>query len=89
MIEMPLPLQFAAAWISAWLARHQERTIAYPREENRVLRDKLGGRVRLTDAERRRLAKLGHELGRKALREVSSIASQDDRANLPRSSGCW
>jgi putative transposase len=77
MIEMPLPLQFAAAWISAWLARHQERTIAYLREENQVLRDKLGGRVRLTDAERRRLAKLGHELGRKALREAASIASPD------------
>jgi transposase len=47
------------------------------KEENRVLLEKLGGRVRLTDAERRRLGRLGHELGRKALREVACIASPD------------
>ena len=38
---------------------------------------KLGGRVRLTDAERRRLARLGKPLGRKVLREIASIASPD------------
>ena len=37
----------------------------------------LGGRVRLTDAERRRLARLGKPLGRKVLREIASIASPD------------
>src|SRR5262249_42180163 len=55
----------------------QERTIPYLKVENGVLLEKLGGRVRLTDRERRRLGKLGHELGRKALREVACIASPD------------
>jgi hypothetical protein len=29
MTTLPLPIQFLAAWIAAWMARHQERTIAY------------------------------------------------------------
>jgi transposase len=77
MPELPLPLQFLAAWIGTWIARRQEGTIGYLKEENRVLLEKLGGRVRLTDAERRRLGRLGHELGRKTLREVACIASPD------------
>jgi hypothetical protein len=56
MAEVPLPLQFLAAWIGTWVARHQERSIAYLKEENRVLLKKLGGRVRLEGPERRRLA---------------------------------
>jgi len=47
----------------------------YLKEENRALRGRLGTRVRLTDAERRRLARLGKALGRKTLQEVASIAS--------------
>jgi hypothetical protein len=54
MPELPLPLQFLAAWIGTWVARHQERSIAYLKEENRILLKKLGGRVRLDDPERRR-----------------------------------
>jgi len=45
MTELPLPLQFLAAWIGTWIARHQERTIAYLKEENRALRGGLGTRV--------------------------------------------
>ena len=59
MAELPLPIQFLAAWIGTWVARHQERTIAYLKEENSVLLKKLGGRVRLDDPERRRLGRLG------------------------------
>ena len=77
MTELPLPFQFLAAWIGTWIARHQERTIAYLKDENALLVEKLGGRVRLTDQERRRLGKLGHELGRKGLREIANIASPD------------
>ena len=49
-----------------------------------MLLGKLGGRVRLTDAERRRFGRLGHELGRKVLREVASIAipRRDQAAGL-------
>jgi putative transposase len=71
--SLPLSIQ----WIATWMARHQERVIDYLKEENRVLREKLDSRVRLTDPERRRLAKLGHELGRKGLRDVACIASPD------------
>jgi len=77
MTTLPLPVQFLAAWIATWMARHQERTIDYLKEENRILREKLDGRLRLTNLERRRLAKLGHELGRKGLRDVACIASPD------------
>jgi hypothetical protein len=41
------------------------------------LRGRLGTRVRLTDAERRRLARLGKGLGRRTLQEVASIASPE------------
>jgi len=42
--ELPLPVQFLAAWIGTWLGRRQERLIGYLREENRVLLEKLGAR---------------------------------------------
>jgi putative transposase len=77
MTTLPLPIQFLAAWIATWMARHQERVIDYLKEEDRVLREKLGGRTRLTAPERRRLAKLGYELGRTGLRDVACIASPD------------
>jgi putative transposase len=77
MSELPLPVQFLAAWIGTWLARRQERLIGYLREENRVLLERLGGKVYLTDPERRRLARIGKVVGRKALGEVASIATPD------------
>ena len=52
----------------------QLQVIEYLREENRVLREQLGGRrVRLNDNQRRRLAVKAKALGRKALAEVASI----------------
>jgi len=39
--------------------------------------ERLGGRVRLTDPERRRLARVGRQLGRKGLREIACIATPD------------
>ena len=74
MSELPLPVQFLAAWTGTWLARRQERLIGYLREENRVLLERLG-KVRLTDPERRRLARIGKVVGRKGLGEVASIAT--------------
>jgi putative transposase len=41
--------------------------------ENRILRDQIKGRVRLTDPERVRLAEIAQRLGRKALEEVAQI----------------
>ena len=45
----------------------------YLAEENRILRNQIKGRLRLSDAERRNLAAIGQRLGRKALEEVAQI----------------
>ena len=45
--------------------------------ENRILRDQLQGRLRLTDGERRTLAEIGKQLGKRALEEVASIVRPD------------
>ena len=41
--------------------------------ENRILRDQIHGRVRLTDPDRVSLAEIGRRLGRKGLEEVAQI----------------
>jgi len=49
-----------------WLRREHEDVLVFVREENRVLKARLEGRrLRLDDGERRRLAELGHRLGRR------------------------
>ena len=71
-------LQFLLLTFSGWVNRRQQDVIAYLQEENRILREQLGGRrLRLTDAQRRRLAAKGKALGRKALREVAGIVTPD------------
>ncbi len=49
----------------------------YLREENRILREQMGKRPRLTDGQRRRLAVLGKQLGRKLLGEWASLVTPD------------
>ena len=57
--------------------RHQEDVIDYLREENRVIREQLGPRpLRLTDAQRRRLAVRGQKLGRTDLLERQVAGSR-------------
>ena len=41
--------------------------------ENRILRDQIKSRLRLSDPERIQLAEIGKRLGRKALEEVAQI----------------
>jgi putative transposase len=41
--------------------------------ENRILRQQITGRLRLTDGERKTLAEIGKKLGRQALAEVATI----------------
>jgi len=45
--------------------------------ENRILREKLPSRLRLSNPERSTLAEIGKRLGRKALREVACVAKPD------------
>jgi hypothetical protein len=40
--------------VAGWWADGQQATVAYLIEENRILRARLRGRIRLTDEERRR-----------------------------------
>ncbi len=66
------------AMVAGWLQRHQQHVITYLQEENRVLKAHHGGRrLRLTDTERRRLAALAHPLGRKRLKEVTTLVTPD------------
>ena len=77
-LPLPLPLQLLVAWIAMWLGEHQARVIEYQLAENAALLERLGRRrLRLTDGERRRLARLGKALGRKALQQVATIATPD------------
>ncbi len=75
---MPHALQFLVLTCAGWVNRHQEDLIDYLRAENRVLREQLGGRpLRLTDAQRRRLAVRGKKLGRRVLTQVAGIVTPD------------
>ncbi len=73
---MSQALQFLVLTMAGWLNRQQEDLIDYLREENRVLREQLGSRpIRLTDAQRRRLAVRGKRLGRQAVTQVAGIVT--------------
>ena len=58
--------------------QRQLEVIDYLREENRVLREQLGGRrVRFNDDQRRRLAVKGKTLGRRVLAEVATLVTPE------------
>jgi hypothetical protein len=58
-------VRILVAVLAGWRDRQQHDVIAYLIEDNRALRTQLGTRrVRLTDAQRRRLARRGKRLGR-------------------------
>jgi putative transposase len=45
--------------------------------ENRILRSKLTGRIKLKDEERRELASIGKQLGKKALETIATIVKPE------------
>jgi putative transposase len=45
--------------------------------ENRILRNQIKGRLRLSDGERKTLADIGQKLGKQALQEVAKIVKPD------------
>ncbi len=64
--------------MAGWLNRQQVDLINYLCEENKVLREQLGGKpLRLTNARRRRLAVRGKRLGRRALIQVAGNVTPD------------
>ncbi len=61
----PMARRWFYVALSAWLHRHETEALASILQENRTLQAQLGHRpLRLTDDQRRRLAVLGHRLGR-------------------------
>jgi len=70
------PLGFLAAMLAGLAGERQQHAIEYMREENRILREQLGGlRIRFTDAQRIRLAEKAKGLGRKALEEIATLVT--------------
>jgi transposase InsO family protein len=72
------PFRLLVVSIAGWLNQPQRDALDCLREENRVLREQLGGkRLRLNDDQRRRLAAKAKMLGRRILREVATIVTPE------------
>ncbi len=72
------PLQMLLSVFAGWVNRHQLDVIESLQEENRVLKERLGGRrLRFTDAERHRFARKAQALGRKVLNELETLVTPD------------
>jgi putative transposase len=78
MVTLLFPLNYLIATIAVWLNRHQQDVIDYLKEENRLLKENLGGgRLHFTDAERRRLATRAKALGRNVLSQLDTLVTPD------------
>jgi hypothetical protein len=75
---MNLALKFLLLTWAGWVNRGQQNAIDYLQEEIRILREQVGNkRLRLTNAQRRRLAEKAKVVGRKALKDLACIVSPD------------
>ncbi len=72
------PFRFIRAALSGWMNDQPSLLIDYLREENRVLREQLGGQwLRFTDDHRRRLAAKAKGIRRKVLEELGTIVTPE------------
>ncbi|MGA2916628.1 MAG: integrase core domain-containing protein [Sedimentisphaerales bacterium] len=72
------PMSMFLMMLAGWINRQQQEMIEYLKEENKILREKLGNkRILLNDQQRRRLAILGKRLGYKLLDQVCCAFSPD------------
>ena len=72
------PFRFVLIAVAGWMNQRQVQMIDYLREENRVLREQLGGRrLRLNDDQRRRFPARAKQLGRKCLADMATIVSPE------------
>ncbi len=60
----------------------------YLMAENRILRNQIRGRLRLTDGERRTLAEIGKQLGKRALDEGGEHREARDAPGLAPEACC-
>jgi transposase InsO family protein len=73
-----LPLQFLMLIFAGWVSRHQQEVIEYLQEENRGLREQMGGkRLRFSDQQRRRLAAKAKKVGRRGLSQIETLVTPD------------
>jgi transposase InsO family protein len=73
-----LQLQLLMLIVAGWINRSPQDVIEYLQEENRVLREQLGGkRLLFGDEQRRRLAAKAKKIGRKRLFEIDTLVTPD------------
>ncbi|MCH7709923.1 MAG: helix-turn-helix domain-containing protein, partial [Myxococcales bacterium] len=73
-----LQLQLLGLIFAGWVNRSQQDIIEYLQEENRVLREQLGGnRLSFTEGQRRRLAAKATAIGRRGLFEIGTLVAPD------------
>src|SRR5262252_9763561 len=65
------------AYITGSVDQHLLLRNEYLVTENRILRNQLKGRLRLSDGERKALAEIGQKLGKQALAEVATLVKPD------------
>ncbi len=65
------------AYITGSVDQHLLLRNEYLVTENRILRNQLKGRLRLSDGERKALAEIGQKLGKQALKEVAKMVKPD------------
>ncbi len=82
------PLHFLLMVMAGWVNRRQLEVIDYLQEENRGLREQLGGkRLRFADDQRRRLAVTGQALGRRVLDELAGLVTPETTLRWYRDQG--
>jgi putative transposase len=70
------PFRLLLISLAGWMNQQQQDAIDYLQEENRILREQLGGkRLRFNDDQRRRLAVRAKKLGRRMLNEPTTIVT--------------
>ena len=73
-----LSLQFLTLVFAGWVNRHQQDVIEYLQEENRALREQLGGkRLKFTGRQRCRLAVKAKRVGRRGLFQIETLMTPD------------
>ena len=78
MSPFPQVLQFLVVAVAGWINQQQRDVIDSLQEENRVRREQLGpGRLRFTDAQRRRLAAQATRLGRRGRRDRHTLVTPE------------
>ena len=75
---VPQPMDLMLMALVGWVSQRQQQIIQFQNTQIETLLKKLGKkRILLTDDQRRVLAVKGKALGRKALRELTTIVTPD------------